>query len=228
MSVSRSDIEKLERWALDNMVQLSVEDLAKTIRTIVEMENCLKGWGRGSTSQVYRLIQELGGKDKALAEEICDWALRDALNPYVPFGTYNVDRIIAGSLEEYRRLRTARITRQTERERLDQEQAAERRAERARVHASRHARRTEENTERKRIIERLDCLGAIERLCTAACDNRHPLWFYPERYAVVSPDELERIDPKMRTQLLQKLASAPRGPWRQLKQALLKISAGNT
>lgn len=223
--MNRSDIEDLERWALDKMAQLSVEDLVKTIRTIVEMENRLihstgNRLSRGSTSQVYRLIRELGDKNQALAEEIYDWALRNALNPYVPFGGCNIDRITAKDLEEYRSLRAARFARQAERERLYEEHAAERRAERARRHVSRQARHTEENTERKRIIERLDCLGAIERLCTAACDDRHPFWFYPERYAVVSPNELERINPETRTQLLQKLAGAPRGPWRLLRRQL--------
>lgn len=220
MSVNLSDIEEVERWALDNMAQLSVDELDKTIRAIVEMENSLKGLGRGSTSQVYRLIQELGDKDQTLAEEICDWALRNALNPYVPFGGYNVDRVAARNLEEYRNLRAARFAHQAERERLDHEHAAERHAKRARSHAERQVRRTEENTERKRVIDHLDCLGAIERLCEVARDDCHPLWFYPERYAVVSPDDLERIDPETRAQLLQKLASAPRGPWRQLRHQL--------
>ena len=225
MSVNGSDIAELERWALDNMAQLSVDELAKAIRAIVEMENRLvrsteHRLSRGSTSQVYRLIRKLGDKDQALAEEICDWTLKNALNPYVPFGGYNIDRITAKNLEEYRSLRAERFARQAERERLDHEHAAERHAGRARKHAGRQARRTEENTERKRIIDHLDCLGAIERLCAVARDDCHPLWFYPERYAVVSPDDLERIDPETRAQLLQKLASAPRGPWRQLRHQL--------
>ena len=116
---------------------------------------------------------------------------------------------------------------ETEGEHQDQGHAAERCAERARRHVVRQARRTEENTERKRIIERLDCLEVIERLRTVACDDCHPLWFYPERYAVVSPDDLEQIDPETRAQLLPKLANAPRGPWRQLRQMLLKTSGGN-
>ena len=231
-SANRSDIEELERWALDNMAQLSVDELAKTIRAIVEMENRLvrsteHRLSRGSASRVYRLIWELGDKDQALAEEICDWALQNALNPYVPFGMCNADRDIARNLQEYRCLRATRFARQTEREHQDQGHAAERCAERARRHVVRQARRTEENTERKRIIERLDCLEVIERLRTVACDDCHPLWFYPERYAVVSPDDLERIDPETRAQLLPKLANAPRGPWRQLRQMLLKTSGGN-
>ena len=225
MSANRSDIEELERWALDNMVQLSINDLTKTIRAIVELENRLvRSTGhrlsRGSTSQVYRLIQELGNKDQPLAEEICDWALQNALNPYVPFGTYNVARLTARNLEEYHGLRAARLVHQTERERLDQEHAVGRHAEHARKYAVQQTQRAEKNTERRRIIEHLDRLGAVERLCIAVCDDRHPLWFYPERYAEVPHNDLGRIDPETKARLLQKLTRAPRGPWRLLRRWL--------
>lgn len=232
MSAILSDIQAIEKRALEDIAQLSVEDIVKTIQTIVEMENRLIRstrhlLSRGSTSQVYRLVQELRDRDQALAEEICDWAIRNALNPYVPFGTYNTDRITARNLEEYYSLRAARFARQAERERLDQERAARRRAERSYRHAARQALHAELKTERNRIIEPLDRLDAIERLCLAVRDDHHPLWFYPERYAVVSSEEIERIDPVTRSRLLQKLVNAPRGPWRQLRQTLLKMPEGN-
>lgn len=233
MSVDLSDIEKLEKCALGNMVQLSAEELSKTIRTIVEMENQLiRSTGhqlsRGSTSQMHRLIQELGNKNEALAEEICNWAIQYALNPYVPFGTCNADRVTANNLEEYRNLRAARATRQAERERQDQKHAVEQRTERIRRHAERRARHTKSNIQRRHVIDHFNRLGAVERLCIVARDNHHPLWFYPKQYAEVAPNDIGQIDSETRALLLKKLVRAPRGPWRQLRQMLLRTSGGDT
>jgi len=215
----------LEQYALEAAEQdvLSAVDLVRLIKALVVLENREIGdrgmlTGRGSTSAVYRLFHQI--RDDNLQKEAYDWAILFARNPYVPYGGFNANRLIALSDDHYWSLVESDMARQREKEEWEQAEKRKREELRQQRHAERLERQSQVLAERQAIIERMELLSPTERLCQIARDLSHSPYFYPREYAEVTTAAIGGLDQDTINLLRIRLTRPPPGAWKRLRRAI--------
>jgi hypothetical protein len=215
-------------WAIGGRPRaFSTEQIVHLVKVFTRLENATIEPGSfagrfcgGSTTAVPHLLSALRDRSPELAADATEWALRTALNPYNPFGTYNGSRLVAGSVAEYRALegtRFARIRRDNEERSA---QAKERAALRARRHASRLLAHQASNAQRAVLLESLAALPANDRMRRVARESSMPIGAIPD--SLVNVEAALALPAADQALLLQRLQRAPRGPWQRVRLAIEK------
>ncbi|MBW4048079.1 MAG: hypothetical protein HIU89_09110 [Proteobacteria bacterium] len=214
--------ERLNRFAsgIDgHLSQLPTMAIAHLVRlfTRLEMAGPPQFCG-GSTARVPLLLNELATRDAALADELSAWVLHATCNPYVPFGKASNTRAAAESVLEYRQLRGQRGAEPVAMEERMSAVAKEQAALRAEEHTRQRQVHTWQNEARKRQLGALNVLDATSRLQAIALDEDHPIGFYPSEWADLAA--AMQLLPETQKTLLTRLPHAPKGPWRDLGEAI--------
>ena len=202
---------------LCNLNSGQIEKLIK-IFTLAEF---VHGKKVGSLAQIHKMLAHLRARDPSAANELEIWAFHTSPNNYVPYGTSNVYRLQAHTVLEYRELIRKR---DEENQRMDDERTAAaklRREERAHQNDLRLVAHQDSNSERQRVIKAIEAIpDALGRLDVIA---RHPNWnirYFPAQFALISADDLQRIEPATRELLLIKIGSSKKGDWGRLRKLL--------
>ncbi len=214
--------ERLNRFAsrIDaHLSQLSTMAVAHLVRlfTSLEMAGPLQFCG-GSTARVSLLLDELATRNAALADELTAWVLRTTCSPYAPLGTAGDTQAAAEAVLECRQLHGRRGAEPFVTEGHIIAVAKEQAALRAEEHVRQRQVHTWQNEERTRRLGALNVLGATSRLRAIALDEDHPIGFFPSEWADVAA--AMRLLPETQKTLLRRLPHAPKGPWRDLGEAI--------
>jgi len=207
-------------WYQDSYLSdLSVNDIGTLIKILVIAEN--EGlYGSGSTSGIWRMVEELRHRKFEDSDVFEEWAFQNAKNNYVPFGTVNQFRRRARSVKDYHRLCSERSKQVRCQEELRRQKKEIRVKNKAVKYERQKADQLKVSNERKFVIERMNNIDAIQRLVEIANDNDHPPYFYPEEYADISKDQLKKLPVSTKMLILEKLSKPPKGKWKKLVRKL--------
>ena len=98
------------------------------------------------------------------------------------------------------------------------------REERDRAGAGRQAEQGEATAARRAWVVEFVALPPAEQLRRIADDKVHPLGYFPAASASVDDATVRSLDPQLRQKLLDLLKDRRRGPWKNLRLALLAAS----
>ncbi len=213
-----------------NFSELETGEIEKLIKIFTRLDLITKyEFGSGSTSQIYILLEELEKRGSQLADELRIWAFHTTNNPYVPFGTRNQARSTAKSVSEYYRLQHERQAEVTNHEHQQKEQAKKNVEGRANRHKQRLEEHKNENEERRVLINGVIQLkDSIQRLIAILKDDKHPPYYYPEKFAEIDKNSLSGLPVEISEKLVQRLSRAPKGKWRDLRGMLIAVSCEAT
>jgi hypothetical protein len=206
----------------ENPDAVTDSDLSRTIRALVRLESMVANCG--SASQVYRLIQVLKSRDPVLGEEICNWALYNSANHYIPYGTISKRRYLYRTCREYEEAAAMREAAHNALRAKLESAARERRDQRARSHRARLEEQWRQREERRQVLLFFEGLSSADRLCIIADDTEHVPYWYPSDWALVDTDVLKALPGATTERLLQRLSAPPRGPWKRLGLLLREMN----
>lgn len=202
------------------LCDLNADQIAKLIKIFTLAEFVL-GDSLGSTAQIHKMLLRLRAKDPSAANELEIWAFHTSANSYVPYGTSNICRREAHTVAEYRDLIR---NRDEKNQRLNNERSAAarlRREERARQHDRRQVAHRDSNAERQQVIKAIGAIpDAVGRLDVIARHQNRNIRYFPAQFALVSEDDIQRIEPAARKLLLMKIGSSKKGDWGRLRKLL--------
>ena len=202
------------------LCDLNANRIAKLIKTFTLAE-FVQGRNVGSTAQIHKMLSHLRTKDTSAANELEIWAFHTSPNSYVPYGTSNVYRLQAHTASEYRDLIRKRD--EVNQRMVDERTAAAklRREERARQHERRQVAHRDLNTERQQVIKAIEAIpDAVGRLDVIARHPNRNIRYFPAQFALISVDDLQRIEPAVCELLLMKIGSSKKGDWMRLRKLL--------
>jgi hypothetical protein len=193
---------------------LDTATLASLVRGLVLAEEALK-WLGGSVSGVIWTYRALQKRDPDAAEAVADWGGDRTTNSWVPFR-----RRSEGELAARRAVAAAR---EANKKRIEKEQEGAKRrqiehSQAAREHAAATVR---DSHERAGFLQGLADRPLADRLQAMLADRDHPVSWFPETWATEAMLEAANLNPRLRAQLIERLAGWHKGPWRKLCEALV-------
>lgn len=202
---------------------LSFVDLSNLMRGLAIVENTVEGYGSfGSTTVMGKLLKLLKTKDTEDKEkkinDLINWLLNNRNNPYIPFGVYVP--IEVKSIRDYALHENEKYKHREEMEAENKKRSARAKAEKIKK-VTEHKKRQKVNVDkRNEIIKKTKRLNIINKFKWIT-ESDYTINFYPEEYAEISSNELEKIPKDLLEKLYSKLENAKKGSkWRFLRNII--------
>ena len=193
---------------------LSTECVVNLVRGLVLTEEALR-WTGGSVSGVIWTYRALENRDQNSARTVAHWGEDRSTNPWVPFRRRSVGELQAErAMRATRQANSARNQEQRERAKAGRERGQATRKEHA-VTTSKVAQ------ERASFLQSLAGHPLPDRLRTLLEAQDSVVLSLPEAWATEAICDAVTLDPQLRDQLIERLASWRNGPWRRLREALV-------
>lgn len=232
-------LSTLERFRFDNILigwqewaklrdSFTVGEVVLLAQMLTVMEREFK-WPAGSVSSVIWIMQDLHGRERAIAELLADWIVQRTMNGYLPFGKHSsrLDWIrhrtpcvdLADSRDRAERIRESDRARPVS-SLVDQADVLARATEMAKAA---YLLQDGQRCESGEGDESSTAPGAPERLRLVALDLRHPLDFFPKDWAKIANEDLLQLDVAVIAALLERLKTTKVVTWRRLHNRLSKM-----
>lgn len=202
---------------------LSFIDLENLMKGLLVIENNKEGYGDfGSTTVMGKLLKLLKYKDIENKDNrinsLINLMLDNRNNPYIPFGVHVP--IEVKSISGYAQHENEKYERKKRME--AEQQAASELAKKNKIKiATEHKKRKENNLDKRtEIIKKVKRLNTVNRF-QALIESDYNINIYPEEYAEISSDELQKIPHDLLEKILLKLKYSKKGSqWRMLKNII--------
>jgi len=202
---------------------LSFVDLENLMKGLAFIENTEEGYGSfGSTTVMGKLLELLKKKNiedkQKRVETLVNWMLNNRNNPYIPFG-HNVP-IQIKSIKEYALYEHQRCKHREKMEVEKQERSELAKKNKMKIVAEHKEKQEKHSDTRIEIIKKTKRLNVVNRF-RMITKSDHPINIYPEEYAEISIDDLEKIPKDLLEQILLKLEHSKKGSqWSVLKKVI--------
>lgn len=202
---------------------LSFIDLQNLMKGLAIFENTKEGYGAfGSTTVMGKLLKILKTKNTEDKEkkinDLINWLLNNRNNPYIPFGVHVP--IEVKSIKGYGEHENKIYQHRKEMEAENEKRAKEAKSKKIK-NVAEHKERKEKNIEQRgEIIRKTKRLNVVNKF-KFITEFDYSINIYPEEYAEISSDELEKIPKEVLEKVLLKLESAKRGSkWKALRNII--------
>lgn len=202
---------------------LSFIDLENLMKGLLAIENTKEGYGAfGSTTVMGKLLKLLKLKDienkESRVNSLINWMLDNRNNPYIPFGVHVPLEV--KSVKGYALHESAKYKRREERETENKRRSEQAKAKKTKKVTEHKERQNTNLKKRDDVIKKTKKLNIVNKFKWIV-ESEYPINIYPEEYAEISSDELEKIPKDLLEKILLKLKYAKKGSqWKVLKNVI--------
>lgn len=186
----------------------------------------------GSTTIIPNLIDSLDKKVHGSPEgqlkvlELLNWLIENrGYNLYLPYG-YTLNKKFQKELKTYipRKMHIRMRYERIESENIERSVKAkeERKRKKDAKMAIHNIVIEERNLERNKILDNLEKLSELEKINYILKDEQHPINYFPQEYAGLFEKMLPQLNQDQQIKLLQRLESAQKGKWKEIKKLINK------